>query len=185
ALPLPENATQACGHCLRHPPAWDTASSPLHYAWPLDRLIQRFKFNADLATGRVLGELLARFLAADPGPRPDCILPVPLHPARLRERGFNQALELARPVARRLGIALAPRLCRRIRHTDMQSRLDAKTRYRNLRGAFEVHVPVAGLDIAILDDVVTTSATMSALAEVLREAGCGRIRVWSLARAAA
>ncbi|HEX5340578.1 MAG TPA: ComF family protein [Gammaproteobacteria bacterium] len=185
AAPLPDElAGQACGHCLRHPPAWDVAASPLHYAWPLDMLIQRFKFNADLAAGRMLGDLLANFLAADAAPHPDCLIPVPLHPARLKERGFNQAQELAGPVARRLKIPLASRLCRRIRHTETQSKLDAKSRHRNLQGAFEVIASVAGMDVAILDDVITTGATVSALAGALREAGSARIRVWSLARAA-
>lgn len=185
AAPLPREAeSQTCGQCLRHPPLWDDAASPLHYAWPLDQLIQHFKFSADLATGRLLGDLLANFLAADPDPRPDCLIPVPLHPARLRERGFNQALELARPVSRRLKIPLMPRLCRRIRHTEVQSTLDARSRRRNLKGAFGVSADVAGRDVAILDDVVTTGATVSALTAVLREAGADRIRVWSLARAA-
>ncbi|HEX6549193.1 MAG TPA: ComF family protein [Gammaproteobacteria bacterium] len=169
---------------MRHPPVWQQAASPLRYAWPLDLLIQRFKFNADLATGRILGSLLANFLAADPEPRPEMLIPVPLHPTRLRERGFNQALELARPVARRLGVRLATGLCRRTRPTEVQSRLDHESRQRNMRGAFEITAPVAGLDLAIVDDVVTTGATVSALAARLRDAGAARIRVWTLARAA-
>lgn len=186
AAPLPpDDRSRVCGHCLRHPPVWQQAASPLRYAWPLDLLIQRFKFKADLATGRILGSLLANFLAADPEPRPGVLIPVPLHPARLRERGFNQALELARPVARRLGVRLATGLCRRTRHTEVQSRLDHGARQRNMRGAFEITAPVAGLDLAIVDDVVTTGATVSALAARLREAGAARIRVWTLARAAA
>jgi ComF family protein len=185
AAPLPPgDETRVCGHCLRQPPAWHAAASPLRYTWPLDQLILRFKFKADLATGRLLGNLLAGFLAADTASPPDCLIPVPLHPSRLRERGFNQALELARPVSQRLKVPLTPGLCRRIRHTEVQSRLDARSRQRNLRGAFKVTAPVAGLDVAILDDVVTTGATVAALASALREAGVNGIRVWSLARAA-
>lgn len=185
AAPLPPgDGTRVCGQCLRQPPVWHAAASPFRYAWPLDQLIQRFKFKADLATGRLLGNMLAGFLAADKSPPPDCVIPVPLHPSRLKERGFNQALELARPVSRRLKVPLALGLCRRTRPTEIQSRLDANSRQRNLQGAFEVIAPVTGLNVAILDDVITTGATVAALTSILREAGTSSIRVWSLARAA-
>ncbi|HET7650743.1 MAG TPA: ComF family protein [Gammaproteobacteria bacterium] len=184
ATPLPAGSDdRVCGHCLRHPPVWDQARSPLLYGWPLDQLIQRFKFHSDLTTGHLLGSLLANFLAADPGPRPALLIPVPLHTSRIRERGFNQAVELARPVAGRLRIPLALHVCRRVRPTDVQSRLDHKARLRNMRGAFEVTAGVAGRDVAVLDDVVTTGATVAALAGCLHAAGAARIRVWSLARA--
>lgn len=185
ALPMPaESGAQLCGQCLKSPPAWDSAASPLIYDWPLDQLLQRFKFHADLATGQLLGELLAEFLAAMPGAKPDAIVPVPLHSARLRERGFNQALELARPVSRRLHLRLETRLCLRRINTAVQSKLDARERWRNLRDAFEVRGAIAGRQLAILDDVVTTGATVAALGQALREAGAAGIQVWSLARAA-
>lgn len=185
ALPMPiESGAQLCGQCLRSPPAWDDAQSPLIYDWPLDQLLQRFKFHSDLATGRLLGELLADFLAAAPGTKPDVLMPVPLHGARLRERGFNQALELARPVSRRLRLRLDSRACVRRKNTAVQSKLDAKERRRNLRDAFEVCRPVTDAHIAVLDDVITTGATVAALSQVLREAGAARVTVWSLARAA-
>lgn len=186
AAPLAEaGASQLCGQCLRQPPVWQSAASPLRYAWPLDQLIKQFKFHADLATGSLLGHLLATFLAAVGGVPPDYLIPVPLHPARLRARGFNQALELAHPVSRRLRIPLGLGVCRRIRPTEVQSRLDAAARRRNLQGAFEVIHPVSGLNLAILDDVVTTGATVSALAQTLLAADAARVQVWSLARAAA
>lgn len=185
AAPLPAEAvTSLCGQCQRQPPLWEQAWAPLAYAWPVDRLIQRFKFNADLAAGRLLGEMLAEFLGATALPRPDWLLPVPLHKSRLAERGYNQALELARPVSHRLGIALAPGLCRRIHATQVQSRLSFKERQRNLRQAFEVTRPLSGAHVAILDDVITTGATVAALALALRDAGAASIQVWSLARAA-
>src|SRR5574340_1798766 len=130
-----ESGAQLCGQCLKSPPAWDSAASPLLYAWPLDQLLQRFKVHADLATGQLLGELLADFLAAMPGAKPDAIIPIPLHSARLRERGFNQALELARPVSRRLQLRLAHGACLRRKNTAAQSKLDAGERRRNLRAA--------------------------------------------------
>jgi len=107
--------TRWCGQCLKSPPPWNLAISPLLYAWPLDQLLQHFKFNSDLAAGRLLGELLADFLAAGLTMKPDVLIPVPLHAARLRKRGFNQALELARPVARRLRLAIDKNLCVRIK----------------------------------------------------------------------
>ena len=184
ALPMPaESDAPLCGRCLKSPPPWDSAYSPLIYDWPLDRLLQGFKFQSELATGRLLGELLADFLAASPAPRPDVLVPVPLHSARLRERGFNQALELTRPVSRRLHLHPDNLLCVRRINTAAQSKLDAQDRQRNLRDAFEVCRPVTGAHVAILDDVITTGATVAALSKALREAGAARVTVWSLARA--
>lgn len=185
ALPVPaETVAALCGACLRSPPLWDSAASPLVYEWPLDQLLQRFKFNGDLATGRLLGELLAEFVASLPMARPDLLVPMPLHNARLRERGFNQALELARPVSRRLQLCLDARTCLRRKNTAVQSKLDARERRRNLRDAFEVRTSLQGVHVAVLDDVVTTGATAAALSQALRAAGAARISVWSLARAA-
>src|SRR5579863_8106988 len=110
--PLPPDIdTPLCGACLKSLPPWDEAKSPLAYAYPLDKLIQRFKFQGDLATGRLLGELLADYLAAGGDGKPDLLIPVPLHASRLKERGFNQAIELARPVAKRLRVKMAIDVC--------------------------------------------------------------------------
>ncbi|MGH8378347.1 MAG: ComF family protein [Gammaproteobacteria bacterium] len=154
------------------------------YAWPLDQLLQRFKFHSDLATGRLLGELLADFLAAAPTAKPDLLIPVPLHSVRLRERGFNQALELACPVSRRLRLTIAHDLCVRVKHTQVQSTLDAVERHRNLRDAFVVRSSLQGANVAVLDDVVTTGTTVAVLSKTLRQAGAATVQVWSLARAA-
>ena len=98
AASLPPDADVGlCGNCLGAAPAWDKAKSPLTYAYLVDKLIQAFKFNGDFAAGRLLEELLTELLAASSDPRPDFILPAPLHPARLKARGFNQAVKLARP----------------------------------------------------------------------------------------
>jgi len=185
AAPLPPDADERlCGNCIKALPAWDEAKSPFAYSYPLDRLIQRFKFDGDLAAGRLLAELLAEYLAAGGDAKPDCILPVPLHPARLKERGFNQAVELAHPVRRRLGIPLRLDLCARVRATEVQSKLDAAERKKNLKDAFTVKQSVDGAHVALLDDVVTTGATIEALTQVLKEAGAVRVTFWSLARAA-
>lgn len=184
ALPMPvESGTQLCGQCLKSPPPWKSAASPLIYGWPLDQLLQGFKFNGDLAAGQVMAELLAEFLAAAPGVKPEVLVPVPLHRARLRQRGFNQALELARTVSRRLHLRLDNRICTRRKHTAVQSKLDARERQRNLRDAFEIRGTIMGARVAILDDVITTGATVAALSHALHEAGAESITVWSLARA--
>ena len=185
AAPLPQDADEnLCGDCLKTLPPWDEARSPLAYGYPLDKLIQHFKFQGDLAVGRLLGELLAEFLAAGDGAKPDYLIPVPLHAARLQERGFNQAVELARPVSRRLKLPVMLDVCERTRATQVQSKLDAAERRKNLQDAFTVVKSVDRKNIAILDDVVTTGATVTALTRALKDAGAGRVTVWSLARAA-
>ncbi len=180
ALPLPYPAAR-CGACLRRAPAWDGAWAPYRYGWPLDRLESRFKFSANLAAGRVLGTLWA----AHPLPlRPQLIVPVPLHRARLRARGYNQALELARCLARQHGLPLRRDLLRRTQATAAQTELDARARRRNVRGAFEVRGNLDGLDqVALVDDVMTTGATLSECARVLKRAGVQRVQAWALARA--
>ena len=183
AVPLPADAdTPLCGECIKRPPSWDEAKSPLTYGFPVDKLVQHFKFSGELATGRLLGEVLADYLAAGTD-RPDCIVPVPLHPSRLRERGFNQAVELARPLARRLKTKVRLDLCARTRATEVQSKLDAAERRKNVKDAFAVSGNVQGMHLALLDDVVTTGTTMEELSHALRDAGARRIAVWSVCRA--
>jgi len=108
---------------------------------------------------------------------------VPLHPARLRQRGFNQALELARALSRRLAIPVDTRSCLRIRQTLPQAELDRKRRIKNLRGAFSVDGLVGARHVAVLDDVVTTASTTGELAKALQRAGVARVEVWAAARA--
>lgn len=185
AVPL-EAPAPLCGACLRRAPPLAAAWVPFRYAHPLDLLEARFKFRADLAAGRVLGELLAERAALEAPARPDCIVPVPLHASRLRERGYNQALELARPVARALGVPLRQDALVRVRATPAQTGLDAVARRRNLRAAFAVPARVAlPAHVALLDDVMTTGATLHEAARVLLRAGARRVDAWALARAAA
>lgn len=181
ALPLATPAA-LCGECQRHPPPWDAAWAPFRYGWPLDRLESRYKFGGDLAAGRVLSTLWQR------EPRaialPQLLLAVPLHRRRLRQRGYNQALELGRPVARQLGVPLRHEVLQRIRPTDAQTELDATGRRRNVRGAFALRAGSAlPAHVALLDDVMTTGATLAECARVLKRAGAQRVDVWALARA--
>jgi len=131
--------------------------------------------------GRLLAYGCQEFLSTCPA---DLIVPVPLHPTRLRERGYNQALELAKPLAREFSLVLAPGLLRRTRATAAQSDLDAVARRKNLRGAFEVDTSHATpAHVALLDDVMTTGTTLREAARTLKRAGIGRVDVWALARA--
>lgn len=183
ALPLALPA-ERCGECQRRPPVWDAAWAPFRYAWPLDRLESRFKFGRDLAAGRVLSALWQTQLRPGAWAMPQLILPVPLHRGRLRQRGYNQALELARPLAKAFGIPVQQNVLQRIRATPAQTELDAVTRRRNLRGAFALRADFAlPAHVTILDDVMTTGATLAECARVLRRAGVQRIDVWALARA--
>jgi ComF family protein len=181
ALPLATPAA-LCGECQRRLPPWDAAWAPFRYGWPLDRLESRYKFGADLAAGRALSQLWQR----EPCPirLPQLLLTVPLHRSRLRRRGYNQALELARPLAHGLGVPLRHDVLQRVRHTEAQTELDAISRRRNVHGAFALREGVTlPAHVAILDDVMTTGATLAECARVLRRAGVQRVDVWALARA--
>jgi ComF family protein len=182
-LPMRSSSDQICARCLRRCPVWDGLVAAFHYASPLDQLVFRLKYQGRLDAARLLGELLAESVTASRLPRPDCLLPVPLHPERLAERGFNQALELARPVARRLGLPLASGHVWRVRATAPQSGLNARMRRQNLRNAFDAGSALRGRRVAIIDDVVTTGSTVAALTRVLRRVGVRRVDVWALARA--
>ena len=181
ALPLPISAP-LCGRCQRKAPPWDAAWAPFRYAWPLDRLETRFKFGRDLAAGRVLATLWQR--EACPLGVPQMILPVPLHARRLRGRGYNQALEMARPLASALGVPCRHDVLLRTRHTNAQTGLDAVERRRNLRGAFALRSTVTlPAHVVVLDDVFTTGATLAECARTLKRSGVTRVDVWALARA--
>lgn len=183
AMPLAADAGLICGQCQRQAPVYDSAHAPLLYQAPVDFMVKELKFHGRLAFATLLGEWLAGSLAERGHTLPQAIVPVPLHLSRLRERGFNQALELARPVARRLGVRLLIDDVRRVRPTTPQTQLDAATRRDNVRGAFIVHRPIPSRHVAILDDVISTGSTVSELAGVLRAAGVEKIEVWACARA--
>jgi ComF family protein len=183
ALPL-QTPAPTCGECLQREPPFAAAWVPFRYEHPLDLLEARFKFRRDLAAGRVMAELMLERASVDAPSLPALLIPVPLHRTRLRERGYNQALELARPLARALGVPLRHDLLMRPEATPPQTGLDAKARRRNLRGAFAV---AAGADlpahVVLFDDVMTTGATLREAAKVLLQAGAQRVDVWALARA--
>jgi ComF family protein len=178
ALPLAPGTD--CRRCLLSPPPWQRAQAAFRYGFPLDRLLPRFKFEGDLAAGALLATLLQWSL--DPERRPQALLPVPLHRARLRQRGYDQALELARALAREARVPLLPDRLRRVRRTRAQTELGAAERRRNVLGAFALAPgPPLPAHVALVDDVLTTGATAGECAQVLLAAGVERVEVWAVA----
>ncbi|MCW8923279.1 MAG: ComF family protein [Gammaproteobacteria bacterium] len=187
ALPLPPDTPEniVCGRCQKKTPYYDKAFSVLSYQYPVVWLIQQLKFNEKLVHARLLGELLAVSGCVEKtGSDEDiCILPVPLFKKRLRQRGFNQSIELARALSKKTGWPMELNRVERIRDTSAQTGLDAKARRKNIRGAFEMLKPLLQKHVVIVDDVVTTGSTVNELSRVLKKAGVEKITVLSLARA--
>jgi ComF family protein len=168
--------------CLPLPGGFDEAWSPLAYQYPVDRLVGAAKFGGQLASARALGEVLALCMPTDT-PRPDLVIPVPLHWRRQAERGYNQAEEIARGLCRQLDWWLAPGICRRLRATPPQAQLGATERRINLHAAFVARSLRPELHILVVDDVLTTGATAEAVAKALRAAGAGHLTLWTVAHA--
>lgn len=185
ALPLDPTAArlQVCGHCLYQAPPFHAGLAALRYQGVVPWLVHGFKYGGMLHLGRLLGDLLQRYVSIATIQRPDIIMPVPLASARQRQRGFNQALELARPLAKALDLPLDTATCQRVRHTAPQARQDARHRAANLRGAFALRARPGFTSVALVDDVVTTGHTAAELARTLRRAGVRHIQVWAAVRA--
>jgi ComF family protein len=177
ALASPAGAI--CGRCLTQPPAYDATQAALAYTFPADALVQSLKFRSELALAPRLAQLIVDRVAS--AERPDHLVPVPLSDKRLRERGFNQALEIARHVAHATRARLAPELCERVRDTPAQMDLPMDERHKNVRGAFRCPSVVGGT-VAVLDDVMTTGATLDEIAATLKRAGATRVVNWVVAR---
>lgn len=182
-----------CEHCEADMP-WHRYAppgvlTPLRYEHPVDEMIRKLKYRGSIEYARVLGTLLAAAARKRDGPLPKLLVPVPLHTARLRERGFNQAYALARYAGRMLEVPYARTLLRRVRDTPSQTALDVSARRQNVRGAFAVCGPkarerlLAADHVAIVDDVMTTGSTAAELRAVLYAAGVRQVELWAVARA--
>lgn len=185
ALPLAEaefrsGSTSLCGHCLTAPPAFDATIAACLYAAPVDQLVRDLKFGGQLALAPLMARLLTQAMEQlPPEARPDVLCVVPLGRQRLQERGFNQALEIARPLARVLTSPLLPRLLQRSRDTIPQALLPLAQRQHNLQHAFSLEkkhaLSVSGLHVGVIDDVMTTGATLNATARLLKQSGAARV----------
>jgi len=178
ALPTP--GSSICGSCLKQAPHFDATQAVFRYEFPVDSLIQALKYAHRLASADFLGRALAQMAVPR---RPDLILPVPLAAARLAQRGFNQAIEIARPLARALGVPVEISQIRRHRDTTPQTRLPWKERAKNIRHAFECEIDLTGKTVLVVDDVMTTGATLDELARTLKAHGAARVENLVLARA--
>ena len=171
-----------CGQCLKNPPVYDRTIAPFAYQDIMRHLVMRLKFNDSHKNARLLGMLLAEQLQQHTQ-LPECIIPVPLHKNRYRERGFNQSIEIAKTVARQLKIPLELNACIRHRDTPHQVSLPAKQRHNNIKNAFSIIRPLHYEHVAVLDDVMTTGSTVAEMAELLKKAGVKKVEVWVCARA--
>jgi ComF family protein len=176
---LPSPGGSVCGSCLASPPHFDETAALWLYEFPCDRLVQALKYRAWLG----LAPFFAQRLACRLAPAVDLLLPMPLHPDRLAERGFNQALEIARSLVGLSGRVLEPRGAQRVLNTLPQTDLPYEERARNIRGAFATQIDLSGRTVAVVDDVMTTGATLNELAMVLKRAGAARVHNLVIARA--
>jgi len=181
-LPIDACNPMLCGRCLSLRPAFDETYAPFMYQGAIRYLITRLKFRADYKNARLLGLLLAEYLQKN-AERPELIIPVPLHNSRYRQRGFNQSIEIARAVAKKLDIPLDFDSCRRLTNTLQQSKLSLEQRQSNVKRAFALVKPVSVHSVAILDDVMTTGSTANEIATILKNSGVDKVDVWVCARA--
>ncbi len=189
AIEHQRNFPGTCGSCINNPPAFFLCRAVFTYTSPIRELISQFKFNARFEAGQILATLLADtildFYAGSESPQ--VLLPVPLHGNKLRYRGFNQSVEIAKVISRRTGIPQLKSGIKKIRDTEPQHALNARQRAKNLTAAFIADAELTNASythVAIIDDVVTTMTTVETLSKLLKETGIQRVDVWAIARAA-
>lgn len=185
ALRVPDGVS-VCGACIKKPPFFDAAFASVDYGHPWDQLIARFKFNSALDLSGAFADLMVQTHLASQTAPPDCLLPVPLSAQRLRERGYNQAWELARRAGRQLQVKADARWLLRVKDTPHQLAFPPAKRAANVRGAFAVEPTrlgeLRGKRVTVVDDVMTTGATANEIAAVLRQAGATEVHFWVIAR---
>ena len=168
-----------CGSCLSEPPDFDAPISLFTYDFPLDAMMQRYKYGSMLNLGYIFGEILSKKVQLTDI---DLIIPMPMHPTRLKERGFNQSLEIAKVITKNHTEKLNNALVQRQRYTPPQASLPLKERVKNIKGVFATSADLTGKRIAIVDDVMTTGASLNELAKTLKKAGAVRVECWVVAR---
>lgn len=181
AAALAEHLGHICGMCLQSLPQMDYSQALFRYEYPLTHIIRAAKYGRELSLLQQLGELMAQHL--DYPRRPDVVVPVPMHKADLRQRGYNQAVELARCVARQHDLPLSLHDCQCVRRKKVQASLHAlKDRQRNVRGIFSANSAFADKHVLLIDDVITTGSTVNEVARTLKRAGASSVSVWCCAR---
>lgn len=173
------SASAVCGACLTNRPHFDATFAAFRYGFPADKLVQSLKYQRRIATA----DFFAQAMLAGRRPAGDLIVPLPLHPARLAERGFNQSMEIARPLARALKLPLELDGCTRSRDTAPQASLPWKERRKNIRHAFDCRIDLTGKSVIVVDDVMTSGATLDEFARTLKAHGATRVSNWVAARA--
>lgn len=171
---------QLCGACIASPPDFDTTHAAFIYQYPVSQLLQQYKYNQQLALAETFAHTLMQRI--NPQQLPDLIIPMPLHPQRLQERGFNQSLEIARIIAKPFNLAIDYQSCQRVKLSPPQASLPLKERVRNMKGAFDCSRDLSGLSIALVDDVMTTGASLNALAKAVKTKGAAHVECWVIAR---
>ncbi|NNJ91919.1 MAG: ComF family protein [Gammaproteobacteria bacterium] len=183
-MPLESGNHQLCGQCQKTSPTFNSAFIPFRYEHPVDQWIWKFKFRNDLVSGKLLADLFLQKIFDSNIVMPEILVPVPLHSSRVRQRGFNQSLWLARHIGKQLGIPVDSRSVRRRLKTPPQHELNIKKRTTILRKAFTLNREFEHQHAAIVDDVLTSGSTMNEISKLLCNNGCATIDCWAIARTA-
>lgn len=178
ALPTPLG--QVCGHCLKSPPLFTCTVAAFAYQFPLDKLVQAMKYREQLALSELFAEKL--LLRIDRDKLPDYLIPMPLHPAKLKRRGFNQAQLIAEKLAREIERPLLSHACHRLRDTPSQTTLPWNERRKNMHGAFACEMDLSEKHVVLVDDVLTTGASLNALADAVQKRGATQVSTWVISR---
>ncbi len=176
---LPSVHGEICGNCIASPPDFDYSSALFSYAYPINLMLQRYKYGQALHIAQTFADLMIQRFNLS---QHSVIIPMPLHKSRLQERGFNQALEIARIISRHSGLELNMSACKRIKPSPPQASLSLKDRVKNMKNAFECSQKFDGLNVVLLDDVMTTGATLNSLAKTVKQAGANQVSCIVVAR---
>ncbi|RUR05778.1 ComF family protein [Legionella sp. km772] len=181
AFPLPDEGYLICGHCIKQPPYFNNATIAYSFEEPLRGLLHRFKYQNGLYLSSLLAQLIINAWKKQPS-TPQCLIPVPMHPKKIKSRGFNQTIIIAQLLSKRLKIPIDFISCQKKLHTPAQAELNGKKRSQNIKNAFSV-APSSYKHIALIDDLLTTGSTVNELAKVLKKSGVQQVDIWCCARA--